>query len=145
MVRKRIGRAAMVLVLTVGLFSTAYTAQANEDYSRYTCYCEQNGGLQGPNGYACAETGGGYIYSTTHRYGLFWANTCTKKVYEVSTLVGCANCGYVYGYAGDHECYVIHQNCGDGRESICTIGKSLPTTDDGWRPVPLNEETMEED
>lgn len=133
--RKRIGRVCMMLVLMFGLFSTAYTAYANDDYSHYTCYCEQNGGSQGPNGYACVGSEGAYIYSTTHQDGiLWWAETCTKKVYEVPTAVGCGKCGYVYGLAGDHECYVIHQNCGKGRESVCTIGHSLPDYDP-WNVV----------
>ena len=130
--RKRIGRVCMMLVLMFGLFSTAYTAYANDDYSHYTCYCEQNGGSQGPNGYSCARDNGAYIYSTTHHYGLFLRKTCTKKVYQATTVVGCGKCGYVYGFAGNHECYVIHQNCDDGKESVCTIGHSLPGYDP-WR------------
>lgn len=127
--KKRIIGAGVIFVLVFGLFSAANAADINEDcinedYSQYTCYCEQTGGMQGANIYICPETEGGQTYSAEHRYDWF-ANTCTKEVYEVATMVGCANCGYIYGFAGDHECYVIHQDCGFGRESICMIEKKL--------------------
>lgn len=112
------------------------------------CDCIRNGQPAGAVGYACTGERK-YVGTDTHIYDnfLWWGGkTCTMKVYQSGTLEGCSKCGFVYGLTGQHDCYVVHQNCGKGGEKVCTVGFPLPDYDKRSNFVPIPEEnSVEED
>ena len=64
------------------------------------------------------------IGSTTHRYGLFWSETCSTTVKGSTVKNFCYYCkGDLREYDTNerHDCKQIHWNCGKGTEDICTI------------------------
>ena len=86
-----------------------------------------------PRGFGCEVCYTGYVAymcrgvsvrseTGTHKYGLFWSDTCAVTYhYSYSDLV-CVDCGAVFERAvGPHLCYEVHADCGLGHYNCCTV------------------------
>lgn len=109
----------------VSLFVTVALLSATIGQSVFACGEEVKPMCMGESSICLGET----IYggSGTHKYGNFLKETCTRSLAKSHHKDYCWMCGQVYNdYAGPHDCFMMHADCGMGREDLCFAKGGMP-------------------